>query len=288
MSFEARVPVTLPTGLVREGVRERVAVLRPLTGREEEVLQGMHDLSQAERVSRLLAACVERIGTGAVGLEHVRMLTVGDREALLLHLRRATVGDPIGCVLGCPAPSCRERLDVRPRTEELLLAPYADPRDWYEEWFESEAGAVRVRFRIPTGGDQEAVAGLAAVDPAAAARRLLERCVESVEDGEGGRGSELDELLGNRLASRMSELDPQAELLLDLVCPACGTRFESLLDTGAFFMAELSASARTLYDEVHTLACWYHWGEGEILRLTAPKRRRYLELIAARAPAGVG
>ena len=40
----------------------------------------------------------------------VRALSVGDREALLLHLRLATLGERIDCVAGCPDPACGERL----------------------------------------------------------------------------------------------------------------------------------------------------------------------------------
>ncbi|NIQ59934.1 MAG: hypothetical protein GWN71_43360 [Gammaproteobacteria bacterium] len=83
----------------------------------------------------------------------------------------------------------------------------------------------------------------------------------------------------------MARLDPQAELRLDVTCPSCGRGIDALLDTATFLMAEVGASPDALYEEVHTLACWYHWGESEILGLTAPKRRRYLDLIAERSAA---
>lgn len=245
--------------------------------------------SRAAQVTALLAACVERIGPARPGSDAIRTLCVGDREALLLHLRRATLGDPIDCVLDCP--TCGERLDVRLSTADLLLAPYPDPMEWNEESFGVEPDRATVRFRLPTGGDQEAVAELAATAPTAAAQRVLDRCIDRVVVRDGAQAS-LDPDMGAALAQRMSELDPQAELRLDVGCPSCHGRIDTLLDTATFFLAELAGSRTSLYQEIHTLACWYHWGESEILSLTAPRRRRYLELIAARStvltPAGVG
>ena len=46
-------------------------------------------------------------------------------------------------------------------------------------------------------------------------------------------------------------------------------------------VARTDAGYRQYSDrEVHTLALRYHWSEGEILALTRPRRRRYLELLA--------
>jgi hypothetical protein len=291
MTHPGAVSLRLPHGLLAGDARHGDAVVRPLTGREEELLADGAGTSLAAQVTALLGACVERIGPAPPGPDGIRALCVGDREALLLHLRRATIGDAIDCVLSCPAPSCGERLDVRLSTADLLLPPYPDPQEWSEESFGEGARRAMVRFRLPTGADQEAVADLAVTAPAAAAHRVLERCVDRVT-GPAGADASLDPSLADALAQRMSELDPQAELRLDVGCPSCGGRIDTLLDIGTFFLAELARSRTSLYQEIHTLACWYHWAESEILSLTAPRRRRYLELIAARSPAltpaGVG
>lgn len=288
MTFDRGVSVRLPHGLSGDGTRHRDAVVRPLTGREEELLADAAGAPLAARVTALLAACVERVGPARPAPDQVRSLCVGDREALLLHIRRVTIGDPIECLLECPVPSCGERLDVRLRTTDVLVPPYPDPRDWIEESFGDGSRRVTVRFRLPTGGDQEAVADLAATEAMAAAHRVLERCVDRIIDQDGAEVSSLDPDIATALAQRMSELDPQAELRLAVTCPACGGPMDSLLDTATFFLAELGGARTALYEDVHTLASWYHWGEAEILSLTAPRRRRYLELIAARATATVG
>jgi hypothetical protein len=77
----------------------------------------------------------------------------------------------------------------------------------------------------------------------------------------------------------MADLDPQAELLLDLICPECGNRFSALFDAASYFFQELSGSIEHVYREVHVLALYYHWSEAEILSMTPRKRQRYLELL---------
>jgi hypothetical protein len=268
-----RVALTLPGGLVDGDRRHQLAEVRALTGREEELLAEMGaDTSVAEQVTALLGRCVTRLGSAPVGPGTARRLTVGDREALLIALRWATMGDRIDSVLTCPAEGCGRPVDLLLRASQLLVEPYPAFPPWHEERF----GGRLVRFRLPTGEDQEQVAWLARLDPAAAARQLLARCLDEQQrdlvDG--------DEGLADSVGGRMAELDPQAELRLRLCCAWCAAEIDTVLDMAAFLFAEASAPARRLYEEVHVLARTYHWGEGEILGLSSPRRRRYLELIA--------
>ena len=91
----AAIDVTLPGGLLVGGERRQDAVLRPLAGEDEAfLLEDAAGLSPAARTTALLARCVERLGpVEPVGAEDVRALTAGDREALLLELRRLSFGE---------------------------------------------------------------------------------------------------------------------------------------------------------------------------------------------------
>ncbi|HEU0237378.1 MAG TPA: hypothetical protein VFR14_13140 [Candidatus Limnocylindrales bacterium] len=271
-----------------EGSRVLDAMVRPLAGRDEEMLADADargiDGSMASTVTALLARCVVSLsGAGPPSTDVLRSLSVGDREALLLHLRRATLGDRIDCVATCPDPACGERLDLTLSVAGLLVPRYDDAAAWHEEMFGPGSGRGskrRVRFRLPTGGDQEATAEQAATDPAAAARALLARCVAS-STGSGGVLADLPDDIADAVAARMAELDPQAEIRLRFDCAACGRPGEVLFDTASFFLAEIAATADRLYDEIHAIAWHYHWSEAEILDLPRSKRRRYLDLIAS-------
>ena len=70
------------------------------------LLDGLAGARSALRLTTLLARCVERLGGESAGVEEVRALTVGDREALALALRMATFGDRLARLLDCrPAAS---------------------------------------------------------------------------------------------------------------------------------------------------------------------------------------
>src|SRR5215208_6961802 len=100
---DRRVRIALPGGLWRDGSCHRAAEVRPLTGSDDEVLlETRTTLSPAERVTEVLSRCVDRIGDVTFDREAAVALTVGDREALLLQLRRLTLGNAVDCVLNCP------------------------------------------------------------------------------------------------------------------------------------------------------------------------------------------
>lgn len=276
--------VTLPGGLWLEGKRHQEAGLRPLAGDDEAFLieEGAW-LLPAQRVTTLLGRCLTGLGPiGRVSTEMVRSLTVGDREALLLHLRRLTLGERLQGVLGCPAAECGERMDLELAVSELLLPPYPHPQQWHETTIAENGTTCCVRFRLPTGADQEVAASLATRDPQAAADLILHRCVESVSAGDDNTAPIEDwpSIIADHLPALMAELDPQAELALPLICPACGHAFTAILDMAAYFFRELAGRTQHLYREVHALAFYYHWSEAEIMSMTARKRQRYLDLLA--------
>jgi hypothetical protein len=272
--------VQLPVGVPLDGSWRRDAVLRQLTGRDEAfLLEHGRNLSLAALTTVMLARCICRLGSiSPVTPETVRSLSVGDREALLLHLRRLTLGEAMSCVLGCPA--CAEKLDLDLRVSELLLPPYADSAEVCETSIGLGDTTYRVRFRIPNGGDQEQAAFIAGA-PEDAAQLILQRCVHEITDEATGRRVEtMPPMFADRLGEVMAASDPQAEILLDLVCPACGKAFRSPFDVGGYLYRELRGRENELYREVHLLALHYHWSESQILRLSRRKRSLYLGMLS--------
>ena len=76
----------------------------------------------------------------------------------------------------------------------------------------------------------------------------------------------------------MAEADPQADVQLALVCPACGHTWQATFEIVSFLWAELSAWAERTLADVHALASTYGWREADILAMSARRRQRYLEL----------
>ena len=264
--------ITLPHGLWDEGRRRSSAELRTPTGADEAFLLGAGSLSRAEQVTGLLARCVVRVDELPGGDDVVRALTAGDREALLLHLRADVFGDALACTLDCPA--CGERMDVDLCISDLLVAPYADVSDRYEVELDVDGTRGEAVVRLATGADLEAVARHG--DRAAGLEELVERCLLELRVTRSP-----DTLaLADALSEPLAELDPQAEITIDSVCPSCGEPLSGLVDAASILFTELTASDERLLREVDAIARVYHWGEDEILGLDVRRRRGYLELLS--------
>jgi hypothetical protein len=276
------VAAIIPSGYSADGGHWREVYVRPLTAEDQLFLtEECGGLLPAQWATEALTRCVIRLGANEpVTREAIRSLTVGDREALLLHLRRLTRGDRLRCLLTCPSPECREKLEIDADVADLLLAPYGQTLQEYELTVNQEDGASCViRFRLPTGADQEAAAVVARTDLAEAANLLLRRCVRSVTASDGSPVNELPDRLVEQLSDRMAELDPQAEITLHLACPACGAAFSTIFDTASYLIQELEAEVRHLYREIHLLAYHYHWSATEILGMSVGRRRKFLRLL---------
>src|SRR5579859_1460183 len=274
------VEINLPGGVSVGEQWYRSAWLRPVTGHEEEfLLQEGRMLPAATRVTHLITRCLRRLGpVEPVGVEMVRRLSVGDREALLLHLRHLTLGERISCLLACP--QCGKKMDLDLQIQELLFPPYAHAKKLHEAEISDGEKCYSVIFRLPSGEDQEAAAGLAAQSVDSAAELLLRRCIEQITTTNGERISDLPPVILQELPKKMADLDPQAEMLLDLTCPECNAGFVVPFDAGDYVCREFAVQEREFYREVHALSFHYHWNEDAILGLSRRKRQIYLDLLA--------
>jgi hypothetical protein len=287
-SMNGAAVIQLPNGFWEGDSRHVQAVLRPLNGHDEEfLLEEAASYSPVRRATAILSRCTLRLGpVSPVSETHLARLSAGDREALLLHLRRLTFGDRIQATVSCPRADCGQRLDLEVLVSDLLMPVSREADESYETEVTSGNDIYRMRFRLPTGADQEAAVEAAGRGIQAGVRTLVERCVAQVSASEDAQGparavavQDLPEPVVAGLSETMARLDPQAEVELAVRCPACDTRFQTLLDAAAFLFEEVGQRLRHLYSEVHTLALHYHWSEAEILGMTARKRQRYLGLL---------
>src|SRR5215217_7461624 len=254
----------LPGGLVLDnGRRLGRAELRPLTGREEEWVTLHADTPAAQMTTKILSACFVRLEDVPVNSEIAGKLLVGDRDFLILQLRRMTLGDRFAAVFSCPA--CKLTMDVEFLAHDIFIEPRPQKTTTYT-W---HSGDRPIHFRLPNGADQEAVADLATDE---AVEILLARCV--IEEGGTLTAEEQAAVI-----AEMDRLAPQIDLELELNCPECGHSFTTPFDCTAFFFSQLRAQSRHLLREVHYLALHYHWSEAEILGLQRSRRRGYLALL---------
>ena len=202
-------------------------------------------------------------------------LTVGQRDAALLILREMTFGNILNCFALCP--QCDEDLEFTLETDHIRVSgPGQSPESEYAFAIEG----FNMMFRLPNSFDLAAFAGER--DPEIAKSSLLELCLlQANHNGFEISHQELPSEVVTQLATKMAEVDPQAEILFDLSCPACQHEWQILFDIVSFFWAELSAQAKRLLLEVHQLARHYSWREADILAMSAMRRNLYLELIGS-------
>jgi hypothetical protein len=280
----------LPGGYVDEaGGLHRDVELAPLTGREEEMLLDGARLGAA-LVTDLLCRCVRRIGNvGPLTPEAARDLLVADRQFLLLKIRQATFGSRVQATVACPWRDCGEKADITFSIADLPVREPASRAAWHEADLPPEAlladgsPAGSTVFRLPRGGDQEALAGALAENEGRALRRLLHACLRRLGPLEHPDEDAVDALPPRtclELEKRMAEAAPQVDLEIGAACPACGRVFQVPFDLHDFFFGEFRASRDFLYREVHYLAYHYHWSESEIMDMPRRNRMRYIELLA--------
>ncbi|WTJ95311.1 hypothetical protein OG607_39305 [Streptomyces sp. NBC_01537] len=205
----------------------------------------------------------------AAGLDELRSVPVGERDADLYALRSRLFGERMEVRVTCE--SCSEEMEFGFGTGEVIraAAPVTGP-------LEIEADGWSVRFRLPTTGDLAAVED--AADPRAA---LVARCVlEAVRAGKPAAPDRLPERVRRLVARTAAEADPCADVTLKVECPQCGHQASAELDIVSYLWAELDAWARGILLDIHLLASAYGWSEPEILALSPLRRRYYLELCA--------
>ena len=194
--------------------------------------------------------------------------TVGQRDAQLLELRRSTIGDRLEAYAECPA--CRNGLEFELSCNALLASAVNSDAVWTTV----ELKGRTVELRRPNSRDLALVT--TASDPEQARQIMWSRCIR----GETGVAESVrwDDTDGAALAGRLGELDPLAEVLVDLRCELCGEQWQALFDIVTFFWNELHARSRRLLQEVDLLARTYGWTEGEVLRMSDQRRGLYVDM----------
>jgi hypothetical protein len=202
--------------------------------------------------------------------EELASLTIGQRDGYLMTLRELTLGTKMDGFARCP--QCQESLEFGLEVGDIRVAAAIAPS------YTVEAEGIQVQFRLPTSWDLAAIVQYPDLDTAR--WQLAQCCITQVsQDGVAIGMAELPATVLGLVGDRMAECDPQAEVLLDLSCPACSHSWQVLFDIVSFFWAELNIQAKRLLREIHTLARFYGWREADILAMSATRRQCYLDMV---------
>jgi hypothetical protein len=228
---------------------------------------GMSQHSLQRSLTLLSGACPN------LTIEQLARLTIGQRDEYLWRLRELTFGSRLDGFDRCPY--CSDRVEFSLEVGDVCVAP---PAGVIQPTYTFCQGGIEIEFRLPNSLDLAAIAIYD--DPSVAKDLLVQSCVLAArQDGKILTVAELPEDTIAVLATQMAEIDPQAETVLDLTCPGCDRQWQTLLDIATFFWSEITALAKRLLREVHTLAGAYGWRESEILEMSHQRRRCYLEMV---------
>jgi hypothetical protein len=159
------------------------AEVRELTGADEEALTKARQAGIGKYISTLLSAGTVSVGTEAASPLLLSNLLLGDRDMLLMEIRRATYGDEIVWDQ-YTCPWCGEEFRLSITLDEIPVRRLDNPAD---RIFEVELRKGRkAHVRLPVGSDQEAI--LAVADRLSEPEQntlLLSRVLISVVEADG-------------------------------------------------------------------------------------------------------
>jgi hypothetical protein len=200
-------------------------------------------------------------------------LSVGQRDELLLTLREQTFGNKLNIFATCP--QCQGHIEFTTDIANIRVENHSDVAKENELSVEN----FNLRFRLINSLDLAKVVNCK--DITIARSLLVQHCVlQASRDEIVISPKELPEEIIDKFLARLAECDPQSEVLLNLVCPACAHNWQMIFDIVSFFWTEISTQAKRLLREVHTLALAYGWREADILSMSTARRQYYLELVA--------
>jgi len=192
---------------------------------------------------------------------------IADRDILLAGIYAKTYGYRLDSTVDCV--HCDLPFDLSFNLEDLVthtINSYSEVEST-DGVFELADG---IRFRLPTGEDELAIAGLPLQK---ASSKLLERCLV---EGEPAVHDESIQVAMEAIAPIM-----QTDLLAR--CPECDEEQPVHFDMQSFLLNRLRQEQHLLMHEIHQLAKTYHWGYKEILDLPRSSRKKYASMIDAEA-----
>jgi hypothetical protein len=220
-----------------------------------------------DRALTLLSACSHE------SPDELARLSVGSRDTRLLEIYERFFGPNLDAFADCPM--CGVALEYNLSACDLLSSATPENRDTQSSLKIDETS---VTLRAPDSIDLRAVSQC--TDVTSAARLLAERCVVEarIEDRQVSPDTLSDTAI-DTIASTLAQLDPQAEILIDLTCVACTHPWQVTFDIEPFLWSKISATVRRLLQQVHALATAYGWRELDILVLSPTRRQMYVEMV---------
>src|SRR5690242_4980183 len=198
--------------------------------------QGLLD-HPLKRVLRLLTVAYPEWSA-----EQWKEMPVGVRDGCLLNVREALFGPNLNCITTCPR--CREQLEISLKTVQIRSAP---PEALTSGTFSITVEDCELQFRLPNTSDLLSITSVS--DQIPARRMLFERCIlQAKRNGVSLEAGDIPDEMVEATVTRMSEIDPQADVQIALTCPACSRQWLAVFDIATYLWTEMNGWALRILD----------------------------------------
>lgn len=232
-----------------KGVIHKTYTLRDMTGEDEEVISRSDIKSNgAKMISTLLSRCVTSIGTltkKSVGVQAWKKIfedmLVGDRDMMLLNLRKNSIGEDIEVTHTCTNPNCKAKLKTLISVDEIEVNPFDGlweiPFDLPKGYVDAKGNVHKTgKMRRPNGLDGEILTPVAKNNIAKANSLLLSRLCQFDD------GAYIDQAIMAKLCVKdrqylnnlLAEHPFGPDLTFTVMCDQCGEEFRATLNQANF------------------------------------------------------
>ena len=220
-----------------EGEIHTEVEIREIKGSDEEALaEGNIRNNLGKIVTELLYNCVERVGTiteGEVGERKWRKimdsLYIGDRDLILLELRKLTYGNEMEMQGGCTKCGAdlmvdieMDEIKIEQPAEDVEEIPFTLPRGYRDEDGQiHKKGAIT----LPRGKDQQVLFNVMRKNPGRANTMLLTKTVTRLGNTKikAKTFREMGKMDREFLLEKVQESKFGPDFNWDLMCPECGS-----------------------------------------------------------------
>lgn len=227
------VLVDLPGGIVVDGEVIKTALVRELNGRDEEAI------IRADSTPRMFSVIINRatvsVGDKPAKEDLLDRMLVGDRDALLLGIYRATFGDT--AELGGWCDGCREFKAVEVNVVTDISTKVLP--DGSETTFVVQGKSKEFLITLPTGMTQKKLLANPEANAAESMTTLLEQTVLQIDGKPVFSRAQIQALgvldrraIGDAITSRNP--GPQFDDI-NVTCPDCESEVQVPISLGALF-----------------------------------------------------
>jgi hypothetical protein len=222
------------------------------------------------------------LGWPGRNIDEFANLPLGERNALLLELRAATLGRRMDGFVNCP--ECGAHLEIVLNAGELATGIRA---------LHPPSPSEIAGYTMRAANTLDLLATSAAEDQEQARAILLARTM-NVPKAVLDQLDELDAGVGSRQwlqsqpapvvdlsLDRFQQMNESAEIRVQFHCAVCRNHASVDVDIARFFLGEIASAARRLMADIHALARAYGWSERSIAGMSASRRAAYLEMLGA-------